>query len=118
MADGNLDVEKNVENADKSRNGLILAVLAVIAASIFAAGLFLGGIARCTNAKEVMNAIATGMFFAALVFVIPASVANMATGKSKGGNGRPDRKKWVTAALLIGGIVALAALVLTIIGWF
>ncbi len=76
--------------------------------------MFLGGIARCTTAKEVMNAIAMGLFFSALVFVIPACVANMVSNKG----GRAGRKKWVTLALLIGGLVAIAALVLTVVGWF
>ena len=99
---------------EKANDGIILIVLAAIAASIFAAGLFLGGIARCTTAKEVMNAIAMGLFFSALVFVIPACVANMVSNKG----GRAGRKKWVTLALLIGGLVAIAALVLTVVGWF
>ena len=99
---------------EKTNDGIILIVLAAIAASIFAAGLFLGGIARCTTAKEVMNAIAMGLFFSALVFVIPACVANMVSNKG----GRAGRKKWVTLALLIGGLVAIAALVLTVVGWF
>ena len=99
---------------EKANDGIILIVLAAIAASIFAAGLFLGGIARCTTAKEVMNAIAMGLFFSALVFVIPACVANMVSYKG----GRAGRKKWVTLALLIGGLVAIAALVLTVVGWF
>ena len=99
---------------EKTNDGIILIVLAAIAASIFAAGLFLGGIDRCTTAKEVMNAIAMGLFFSALVFVIPACVANMVSNKG----GRAGRKKWVTLALLIGGLVAIAALVLTVVGWF
>ena len=99
---------------EKANDGIILIVLAAIAASIFAAGLFLGGIARCTTAKEVMNAIAMGLFFSALVFVLPACVANMVSNKG----GRAGRKKWVTLALLIGGLVAIAALVLTVVGWF
>ena len=99
---------------EKANDGIILIVLAAIAASIFAAGLFLGGIARCTTAKEVMNAIAMGLFFSALVFVIPACVANMVSNKGD----RAGRKKWVTLALLIGGLVAIAALVLTVVGWF
>ena len=108
--------QESAEDAqpEKTNDGIILIVLAAIAASIFAAGLFLGGIARCTTAKEVMNAIAMGLFFSALVFVIPACVANMVSNKG----GRAVRKKWVTLALLIGGLVAIAALVLTVVGWF
>ncbi len=110
------DAQESAEDAqpEKTNDGIILIVLAAIAASIFAAGLFLGGIARCTTAKEVMNAIAMGLFFSALVFVIPACVANMVSNKG----GRAGRKKWVTLALLIGGLVAIAALVLTVVGWF